>query len=133
MTTRSRSNIHCPRGHTDDTIPWPSSKPSLFLTTTIDNHLSSTQSVPEEPSSFTEASKHPEWRTTMNIEFQAPLQNHTWDLVLPSSQFNVLGSKWILKTKRRADGSLKCYKARLVANGSINNLAWTSSKPSVQL
>ncbi|KAF5470864.1 hypothetical protein F2P56_011352 [Juglans regia] len=53
----------------------------------------------------------------MQHEFQALLTNHTWDLVPPSPQFNILGSKWVLKTKRRADGSLERRKARLVAKG----------------
>lgn len=30
---------------------------------------------------------------------------------------NVLPNKWIYKIKRRSDGSIECYKARLVANG----------------
>lgn len=40
-----------------------------------------------------------------------------WELVPPSSHFNLLGSKWVLKTKYRADGSLERRKASLVAKG----------------
>lgn len=51
----------------------------------------------------------------MNLEFHALLHNQTWDLVPLSLSFNVLGPKWILKTKRKADGTLERRKARLVA------------------
>ncbi|XP_041001357.1 uncharacterized mitochondrial protein AtMg00820-like [Juglans microcarpa x Juglans regia] len=53
----------------------------------------------------------------MVVEFQALLQNQTWVLVPSSSDFNVLGSEWVLKTKRKSDGTLERRKARLVAKG----------------
>ncbi|KAF5481555.1 hypothetical protein F2P56_002196 [Juglans regia] len=73
--------------------------------------------VPEEPTSYSEASKFPEWRIAIETEVHALMQNRTWDLVPPSSSYNVLVPKWILKTKRKADGSLEQRKACLVANG----------------
>ena len=43
--------------------------------------------------------------------------NQVWSLVdLPSSR-KAIGNKWILKIKRKADGSIDRYKARLVAKG----------------
>lgn len=53
----------------------------------------------------------------MSLEFDALIRNQTWVLVPPSSSYNLLGSKWVLKTKSRVDGSLECRKARLVAQG----------------
>ena len=51
----------------------------------------------------------------MKEELDALTKNHTWDLVtLPPGQF-VVGCKWIYKIKIRSDGSIECYKARLVA------------------
>lgn len=70
-----------------------------------------------ELTSFTEASKFPHWRFTMNAEYDALLQNHTWNLVPPPYHVNVIGCRWIFKIKRRADGIIERYKARLVTEG----------------
>lgn len=52
----------------------------------------------------------------MATEMVALLKNQTWDLVPLSPSFNLLGSKWILKTKRHADGTLEGRKACLVVH-----------------
>ncbi|XP_042988583.1 uncharacterized mitochondrial protein AtMg00820-like [Carya illinoinensis] len=109
MISHSRNNVHHPLQRTNGTIPWPPPKSSLNLT------KNTSSPVPEEPSLFTEASKHAAWRAAMALKLQALLSNHTWDLVPPSPGLNVLGSKWVLKMKRCADGTLEHRKARLVA------------------
>lgn len=44
-------------------------------------------------------------------------KNQVWDLVdLPEGRKSI-GNKWVLKIKRKADGSVERYKARLVAKG----------------
>ena len=51
----------------------------------------------------------------INDEMEFMRTNQVWDLVdLPSGQ-KAIGNKWVLKIKRKADGSIKRYKARLVA------------------
>ncbi|XP_042972826.1 uncharacterized mitochondrial protein AtMg00820-like [Carya illinoinensis] len=111
MVTRSQNHIHCLLRRTDGTIPYPVPKPSLHLTT------STSLTIPEEPSSLTEAPKYPEWRAAMASEFDALLHNRTWDLIPYSSNLNILGCKWVLKTKWLADRILEHHKARLVAKG----------------
>ncbi|KAJ4807334.1 Gag/pol [Rhynchospora pubera] len=70
-----------------------------------------------DPFTFAQASKVPHWQEAMKKEFQALLDNNTWILVPPPANQNVVGCKWIFKTKRHADGTVERYKARLVAKG----------------
>ena len=51
----------------------------------------------------------------MKEELDALSKNHTWDLVTLSLGKSVVGCKWIYKIKTRSDGSIECYKARVVA------------------
>ncbi|CAM8966737.1 unnamed protein product [Rhodiola kirilowii] len=53
----------------------------------------------------------------MHAELNALAANDTWELADPPKDKNVIGSKWIYRIKRKADGSIKRYKARLVAEG----------------
>ena len=53
----------------------------------------------------------------MKEELDALSKNHTWDLVTLSPGKSVVGCKWIYKIKTRSDGSIKRYKALLVAKG----------------
>lgn len=50
-------------------------------------------------------------------EFSALCQTNTWILVPRPPGVNVVGSKWVFKTKYRPDGSVDKHKARLVARG----------------
>jgi hypothetical protein len=68
-----------------------------------------------EPTCVTQALRLPEWRTAISFEFNALLQNGTWILVPPTPAPNLVGSKWIFCIKRRVDGTIDKYKARLVA------------------
>jgi hypothetical protein len=53
----------------------------------------------------------------MNTEFDALLKNGTWSLVPSSPNINIVGSKWVFRIKRKANGQIERYKARLVAKG----------------
>jgi len=43
--------------------------------------------------------------------------NGTWELVPRPKGKKIIGSKWVFKVKRNADGSVERYKGRLVAKG----------------
>lgn len=53
----------------------------------------------------------------MEDEFKALLSTRTWSLVPHSSSTNVLGVKWVFKTKYNSNGTIERRKARLVAKG----------------
>ncbi|CAH9137975.1 unnamed protein product [Cuscuta epithymum] len=91
------------------------SKSGIFKPKTIFT-LNTVVSTPD-PTCFSVANRHLKWRAAMAEEFNALISNHTWDLVPFDAKKNVVGSKWIYKTKYLADGSVERYKARLVAQG----------------
>jgi hypothetical protein len=109
MTTRSRNQIIKPKIPTDGTVQYPVSKALLAVT--------ESSSVDAEPICFTSAVKSLARRAAMNLEFDALLKNHTWKLVPPHSSQNLIGCKWVFRTKRKVDGSVERHKARLVAKG----------------
>jgi hypothetical protein len=120
MITKSKHHIHKPKTFHDDTIRYPTPR---ALTATLGGLVDSDEI---EPTSFTATEKSPAWRQAMNEKFDALLKNGTWNLVTPS--MNIVGSKWVFKIKRHANGSIERYKARLVAKGFINNREWTLQK-----
>ena len=74
-------------------------------------------SVSVEPTCYSQAVKHEEWRHAMVQEFNALQWCGTWNLVPYHPKMNVRPNKWVFKIKRRADGTIERHKARLVANG----------------
>ena len=72
-------------------------------------------SVTKKPQSSNEALQNENWKIAMIDEYSALLRNNTWSLVdLPVGR-KVIGCKWIFRVKENPDGSIKKYKARLVA------------------
>ena len=51
----------------------------------------------------------------MEDEYRALIKNNTWHLVPPKKGRNIIDCKWVYKIKRKADGTIDRYKARLVA------------------
>ena len=69
------------------------------------------------PSTYQETSSIPEWQLAMSEELAALDCPGTWDLVPLPSHAVPITSKWVFKVKRKSDGSIERYKARLVARG----------------
>jgi hypothetical protein len=73
-----------------------------------------------EPKSFWQAMSGPntnKWYKAASVKMQAHLDNGTWKLVKLPAGRKAIGSKWVFKIKRNADGSIERYKACLVAQG----------------
>ena len=86
-------------------------KPTAHLVT------STNVETPFEPTSYAQAHKQPEWQQAMANEITALLSNHTWTLVPPPLNSNVIGNRWVYKIKRNADNTIERLKARLVTCG----------------
>ncbi|KAJ3698209.1 hypothetical protein LUZ61_001914 [Rhynchospora tenuis] len=97
MVTRTRDNTRQPRKFPD--------------------HVAFLAASSVEPTSFTQANSHPEWRAAMAKELNALAYNQTWKLVPAPADQRVVGCKWVFKIKRHSDGTIERYKARLVAKG----------------
>ena len=67
-----------------------------------------------EPKGYKQALTIPYWYNAMKEELQALYSNKTWTLVPSPVHTNVIGSKWVFKTKLKEDGTLDQYTARLV-------------------
>ena len=74
----------------------------------------------DEPKNVNEAlmsHAREQWIKAMEEEMESMKVNHVWDLVdLPPNR-KAIGNKWVLRIKRKADGTIERYKARLVAKG----------------
>ena len=84
-------------------------KPKVFTTSLSNDFL--------KPSTYKQVVANPLWFHVMQTKYDALLQNNTWTLTLFPSNANLVGCKWVFKRKFNVDGSLQCYKVRLVAKG----------------
>ena len=70
-----------------------------------------------DPISFHEAVQSPDWRAAKDKGITALELTNTWTLTtLPPGKVPI-GCKWVYRTKYKFDGSIKRYKAHLVAKG----------------
>lgn len=98
MTTRSKNNIRKP-----------------LTKMNLHTHLSRGNDL--EPTTLTQAPKDHKWRRAMSEEYDALVKNGTWELVPPDTRHNLVGWKWVFRTKRKSYGSVDRFKARLIAKG----------------
>jgi hypothetical protein len=74
----------------------------------------------DELASFSEAlhsQDRDEWMTAMQEEMSSMDKNNVWELVDLPPGHKTIRNKWVLKVKRKANGSIDRYKAHLVAKG----------------
>nr|GEU58158.1 ribonuclease H-like domain-containing protein [Tanacetum cinerariifolium] len=88
----------------------------------IDRLSLHTTSISPLPKSPFIALQNPHWNNAMHDEYNALVKNGTWILVPRPAGINLVRSMWLFKHKFHADGTLSRYKARLVANGSSQQL-----------
>ena len=80
-------------------------------------YMSKVVQIPD-PNSFDEAKAEKKWVNAIQEEIDALAENKTWDFVkLPFKGKNVVGCKWVYKTKHDSNGNVSRHKARLVAKG----------------
>ena len=53
----------------------------------------------------------------MEEEMASMRSNHVWELVDLPKGHKTIRNKWVIKIKRKTDGSIERYKARLIAKG----------------
>lgn len=58
-----------------------------------------------------------DWKEAMNEEMDSLLQNKTWILTELPPNKQALPNRWVFKIKRKANGEIDRYKARLVVKG----------------
>jgi hypothetical protein len=73
----------------------------------------------EEPPTFAQAERDPNWRWAMLEEVKAIEDNETWELIDPPPGCPLIGLKWVYKVKRDEHGAIIKHKARLVAHSFV--------------
>jgi hypothetical protein len=74
-----------------------------------------------EPRSVKELKGRPDkvqWEDAMKDEIDRLTSRGTWKAVKKPSGANVIGSKWVFRLKKNANGEIQAYRARLVAQGN---------------
>ena len=78
------------------------------------------QFIADEPAHFRQVAHrtdHQQWEQAMQSEYDSIQRTGTWTLVPLPRDRKAIGCRWVYKLKRKADGSIDRYKARLVAQG----------------
>ena len=71
----------------------------------------------DDPIHFEDAVKEEKWIEAMNKEIGAIENNDTWELVEIPQGKEVIGVKWVYKTKRNIEAKIERQKERLVVKG----------------
>lgn len=71
----------------------------------------------QEPKSVKSTLQDPLWKSSMQVEFTALINNKACSLVLAPKNIHIIGNKWLFRVKTLLDGSLEKRKSRVVTKG----------------
>jgi len=101
---------------------WISEHANVVMTSSNDDVKSTSyECIDDEPRHVNEAfSRHDAemWKAACMEELESQQENKSWDLVPRDPNIKVLRSQWVFKIKRKANGKIDKYKARLCVDGS---------------
>lgn len=89
--------------------------------------LCAEQYVENDPETMKEAKSRndwPQWKSAIRVEYESLVKNETWTVCDLPSKRRAITNKWVFKLKRKADGQIDKYKARLVARGFTQKLGF---------
>lgn len=79
-----------------------------------------TAEAEDDPTNFRDAMKRSdkaEWFKAMQEEIASLVKNNVWKLVDRPADQNIVTNRWVLRIKRKPNGAIDRYRARLVARG----------------
>ena len=91
-----------------------------YFTESEDLFEAAISEVQDDPKTLNQARSRPDWpkwQEAMDREITTLDKAKTWTNVQRPAGKNIVGSKWVFRIKRKADGAIEKYKARLVARG----------------
>ena len=59
----------------------------------------------------------PHWKNAMETELSSIYKNNTWTIVMLPPGRTPIGCRWVYKIKLNHNGTIQCFKTRLVAKG----------------
>ena len=66
------------------------------------------------PTTMSEAIQDPKWKISIDDEMAALEKNKTWDLGTVPDGKRTVGCKWVYTIKHNSDGSVDCFKAKVM-------------------
>ncbi|KAL4583500.1 hypothetical protein LXL04_008074 [Taraxacum kok-saghyz] len=104
MVTPAKASIFKPKHRAD-------------MASSISHGLLAALHTSADPKGYKMAARSPHWVQAMHRELDALRKNNTFTLVPRPANHNIVGCKWVFRTKYLADGAVDRHKAHLVAQG----------------
>jgi len=97
-----------------ESLTGPDFRDSTFLTDLDNVIMVAIKEADGDPKTVSEAHSCPDWpswKEAMDHEIKMLKVARTWKMVPRPPRKNIIGSKWVFKLKRKANGSIDKYKA----------------------